>query len=405
MESLALDGTILRIGAEDAAEAAMALAAHRTRLIEILSTLATADAAADEVHRSIKALAGARWEFQIYRPQPVEQVSVFLPSNNVLYSYILFCIIPALYSRGVTFRPSSRSIETVRVLYHELAGILPRHLIEKIEFVPTSQQRFIRICANVDLAVYTGQYVNGLGVAAKLGPRTRVLLFGSGPNPVVVGPHADLPTASRAIARARLYNSGQDCLCPDVVFVHTSHADRFMEELTAILANVTVGKRTDPQTSVAPLVYDDAVDAAAVFLKEHEDKIVHGGSVNLALRLIEPTIVRLANNADFHPPEQFAPVFVVVPYTDQQYLKEWAESPTELLRGMYLSNFGEPALAGSRLGNAVVCHETTALDAEDGNRPFGGYGLAASSVHHYGRSWAEPLLISEQIAKLEREDR
>lgn len=117
---------------------------------------------------------------------------------------------------------------------------------------------------------------------------------------------------------------------------------------------------------------------------------------------MEPTVLMFEQDAELHPPELFSPVFPIVPYGDASVITRWAEDAREVQRGMYLSNYGEPALPHDVVGSAVVCHDATAFDVEDGNRPFGGHGVAASSAHQDGRVWTGPLLLSEQAARLTR---
>lgn len=173
-------------------------------------------------------------------------------------------------------------------------------------------------------------------------------------------------------------------------------------ELKEALATIEIGDRGDPSTVVAPLVYQDAVEGAAEFLDLHSRHVVAGGRVDVAAAVVEPSVVVFDEHTEFHPPELFAPIVAVVPYSDPQFLHEWAQRPVELSRGMYCSVYGEPALTGARLGTAVVCHGASALDVEDGNQPFGRFGMQASSVHQRGFSSPQPLLLSEQAAYVSR---
>jgi acyl-CoA reductase-like NAD-dependent aldehyde dehydrogenase len=173
-------------------------------------------------------------------------------------------------------------------------------------------------------------------------------------------------------------------------------------ELATALAGLEVGDRADPATVVAPLVYPAAVSGAAEFFAQHSGHVMVGGRADVTTGVVEPSLLVFGPHAEFHPPELFAPIVAVVPYSDAGFLRDWAEQPLELRRGMYCSVFGEPAVDAARLGTAVVCRNASALDIEDGNQPFGGYGAQASSVHQHGRSTARPLLLSEQAARISR---
>ncbi|MEU5090318.1 aldehyde dehydrogenase family protein [Streptomyces sp. NPDC021356] len=370
---------------------------HRDELHGVLTRVATAQAANDELFRSLRALAGAPWEVLRNAPRRLTRLATFLPSNNLLYSYVLFGVIPSLYTDEVRIRPSAR-VAPAAMAVHEILG---PHLSGlgggRVLMEPVSQRQFLADCARSDAVVFAGQPDNGRTVAAQLPGDALLLAFGSGPNPLVVGPEADTDAVCRTVLTARLYNSGQDCLCTDIVFVHRSLVREVVPRLTAALAEVGVGDRRDPATRVAPLVYPDAVQEAAAFLTAHREFTVGGGRVDLARRVVEPTLLHLPWQDAFHPPEFFSPVVLTMEYSDPAQITRWLHSAEESARGMYVSVFGEPALAGrTRVATSVVCEERVTFDVEDGNRPFGGYGPLSGSVHRHGTATGRPLLLSAE---------
>ncbi|MFD7703708.1 aldehyde dehydrogenase family protein [Streptomyces caelestis] len=374
-----------------------ALLRNQEELHGVLTRVATAQAATDELFRSLRALSGAPWEVLRNAPRRLGRLATFLPSNNLLYSYVLFGVIPSLYTDEVRIRPSAR-VAPAAMAVHEILGPHLRGLGGgRIRMAPVSQRRFLADCARSDAVVFTGQPDNGREVAARLPGDALLLTFGSGPNPLVVGPRADPDAVCRTVLAARLYNSGQDCLCTDIVFVHRSLVREVVPRLADALAEVRVGDRRDPDTRVAPLVYPDAVQDAAAFLATHRDFTVHGGRVDLARHVVEPTLLHLPWQEAFHPPEFFSPVVLTMEYDDPGQITRWLHSAEESARGMYVSLFGEAALAGrTRIATSVVCEERITFDAEDGNRPFGGYGPRAGSVHRHGTATGRPLLLSAE---------
>ncbi|WP_440900708.1 aldehyde dehydrogenase family protein, partial [Actinosynnema sp.] len=258
-------------------------------------------------------------------------------------------------------------------------------------------RRFLARCSAADAVVFTGKPENATAVAARLTGDPLVLAFGSGPNPVVVGPEADLASVVADVVRVRTYNSGQDCLCPDVVMVHESVADDFVAELASAVRGLRVGRREEFDVEVAPLVYPDAVRDIADFLAAHRGAVRAGGRVRADLGFVEPTLLDLPWDPAFHPPEFFGPVFAVTRYRDVADVRRWASSPEELRRGMYLSHYGEPALTERVLGTAVTLAEQVTLDEENGNAPLGGYGLEAGHARRGAAVVARPLLLSAEL--------
>ncbi|WP_328393760.1 aldehyde dehydrogenase family protein [Streptomyces sp. NBC_00390] len=377
-----------------AMRSASALLSGRDELLPLLTRIATHSSARDELLRSVGALTGAPWELARNCPPQLSRLSVFLPSNNILYSYTLYGLIPALYCDEVIIRPSARVRDTAYAVHRQISRRLDPDMAQKIKMIDVSQRQFKPVCAGSDAVVFTGRPANAHEVMNDIGERPMFLLMGSGPNPLVIGPRTDPAAACRAVLRARLYNCGQDCLCPDVVFVHRLRLDAVVEQLRAELSVLTVGARSWSDTVLTPLVYEGAAEGAAEFLAENADHVVCGGGTDLERLLVEPSLLVLPEGTGFHPPELFSPVFCIVPYEDPEMLREWARSPEELERGMYVSALGEPRLTGETLGTGVIIRNATPLDAENGNQPFGGYGVHASSIRRDGRLIGRPLLLS-----------
>lgn len=356
-----------------------------------LAPIATPASIDDEILRSLRVLAGAPYEILREDPPRLNRVNVFFPSNNILYSYILFGLVPSLYSRRVTIRPSSRvQEETLRV--HEQLAPLAVGRIDVASGV--TQRAFLRDCADTDLVVFTGTSANAAGVRSALAGGPTVLSFGSSPTPFVIGPEADVAAATRTLVAARLFNSGQDCLCPDLVFVHELARDDVIAHLRKALSP---GRCATPL--VGPLLCEDVATQARAFLSEHADRVVVGGDYDQDQGILEPTVVSLDWDPDVVAPELFAPVFVLMTYADGAAVRDWVAAPAQQPCGTYVSVFGEPAFDAGRIGTTIVLTEAAPLDIEDGNRPFGGYGLEAASVQGPDGVVGRPLLVSAEAAR------
>lgn len=395
--STAVDGK--GASSPDTTALAAMLTRHEDALMGVLTGLATYDAAQDEIHRSIRALAGARWELLRNDPRQLSRLAVFLPSNNVLYSYVIFGLIPALYCDDVVIRPARRTMAVTR----EIDGIL--NLGSRsggaITLTDRTQRAFVEVCRAADAVIFTGRYEHGRNVMAAVGPAPSFLMFGSGPNPFVIGPQAPLDAATDDLLTARLYNSGQDCLCPDVIFVHEDVVVTLLTSLSDRLSDVSITDRADPSARVAPLVYPEALHGAAQFLDEHRADIIFGIGVEPERSVVNPTVVHAVSRVGVVPPEFFSPVFYVVTYRDAAEIGDWLSSPRERARGMYACVYGEPALAAQNVvGTSVIVPNAMTFDVEDGNRPFGGYGVQASSVRHGGDLTARPVLLSKEVGRV-----
>jgi acyl-CoA reductase-like NAD-dependent aldehyde dehydrogenase len=366
---------------------------RRNEICAALARTTTWSAATKEIEDARACLLGAADECQEFRSAR-EELALFMPSNNLLYSFVMFAVVPSLYPMRVHVRPSSRNADVFSDMYEILSKELPDHIhIQEI-----SQRKFLRLVGPRSVVVFNGRYENAELVATSIDREALFLAFGSGPNPTIIGPTADLCAAMDDVVSARLYNSGQDCLASDIHIVHQSRLDEFLHALTTRLRTVSIGDAADPTVTVAGLSYADAFQSAAAYLRGAAN-VLYGGAVDVATRLVEPSVVLHSTTRKLVPPEFFSPIFAVAPYTDASELKEWFTTPLELRRGMYAGIFGEPRLRGEIVGTTNLCHESTPMNAENGNLPFGGYGVQASSVGVGADLHGRPLLLSAELTR------
>lgn len=143
-----------------------------------------------------------------------------------------------------------------------------------------------------------------------------------GKNPVVVAPGADIARSAARIARARMVNGGQVCVCPDYVMVPDDHLDSFVDTARETLRGMfpTVIANADYCSSVNQANFDRVVRLI-------DDARAHGARVETigpegeslpdrASRKIAPTIVRdIDDRMRIADEEVFGPVLTVMGYS------------------------------------------------------------------------------------------
>lgn len=121
----------------------------------------------------------------------------------------------------------------------------------------------------------TGSTGAGRAVGARAGRALKpVVLELGGSDPFVVLADADLDTAARVGARARLQNSGQSGIAAKRFIVERSVAEAFVERLKAHLAAAVVGDPRDPETEVGPMARRDLRDG----LHQQVRRSIDGGA-------------------------------------------------------------------------------------------------------------------------------
>ncbi|MBP2476770.1 acyl-CoA synthetase (AMP-forming)/AMP-acid ligase II/acyl-CoA reductase-like NAD-dependent aldehyde dehydrogenase [Crossiella equi] len=367
-------------------------------LIDVLCEISNHKAVLDEIEAGLAALDGALEEVSTYRPGRVPKMAVFMSSNVLFYSYVLYNLIPSLYTDEIVFRPSGQVAGTTKKLHELLA---PVHGLGSVELTTLSQAQFVEVpVAEADVLVFTGAYANAEQVRSYLREDQMLLFFGQGVNPFVVAEGADIDLAVTDAVRIRMLNSGQDCFAPDVFLVHAGEAEAFVDQLTKRVAELRYGGYTDPAADYGPLYYDSAIEAAADYLRQHREHIVAGGRLDFRSRHLEPAVLVRPYSKRITVEETFAPIFNVVVYQNAQQLRSFVNHPTVNERAMGAMVYGDAPDVVAALGKRHhVCVNLTVLDTDDGNKPFGGHGIAANYVAYQGQRVAEPLLISKAVAE------
>lgn len=375
-----------------------AITQNREAILDVLGGIATRSSVIDEIHRAVRTLAGAPFEVLRNDPRQLDRLCLFFPSNNLLYSYALFALVPSLYTDHILIRASTR----VRQETAELHRLLGPHAAGSVSLLDVSQREFVEESRSSDAVVFTGQPDNAAAVRQSLAEGPRVLCFGSGPTPLVIGPDANARRAVRELVNARLFNSGQDCLGPDITFVHADLLPEVQLELTDLLQELRAEDADRDWPHLMPSGYTDAVLDAHDFVQSHRNGVVYGGDVDIEVGAVAPTVIVMDWDLEYEPAEFFSPVFCIMTYDRADQLQQWLRRPRQQLHGMYASVFGEPGLPEGICGTTRVVHGMTAFDIEDGNVPFGGCGPNAGSVQVGHRLFARPLLLSAEMSTAER---
>ncbi|MFB6362847.1 aldehyde dehydrogenase family protein [Paenibacillus elgii] len=375
---------------------------HRKEVLDILSNISSFRAANAEIDSTIQALQGAMREVETYKPTWQNLISVFMPSNVILYSYALYLLIPSLYVRRVEFRASSHVAEYVALLHDKLEPVhqLPIHNLK------VSQKVFLENSVkHADIVVFTGSYSNAEQIKKQIGKEQLYIFFGQGLNPFIIGPDADLSLASDDVIRMRLFNSGQDCLGPDIILTHRSIAEIFKELLLAKVKALVFGANDDPNANYSPIFYKDSLTAMSEYLNRNDKYIMYGGSIDFRTKKMEPTILYSDMEDDIEITEYFSPVFNVVTYLNDEQLIKRIGSSYFSERAMGCSLYGSEHLADLLRRKHTLTVNQTLEDVEQGNKAFGGYGTMSNYIFYDMQLVSKPILISEVVAEFISEKR
>lgn len=177
---------------------------------------------------------------------------------------------------------------------------------------------------------FTGSTEVGKMLAAKAAARMkRVSLELGGHAPFIVCKDADPVKAAKGLSLVKFLNTGQACICPNRIFVHTSMKEAFLGELVTKVKAMKAGEGTTPGVSIGPLVNLDALEKVHHQVKdaiERGARLVIGGERLLVNGLdtgyfYAPTILDHVNEEMLiFREETFGPVAPIITYEDEKEL-------------------------------------------------------------------------------------
>lgn len=211
-----------------------------------------------------------------------------------------------------------------------------------------------------------------------------------GKNPVVVGRDADVATAASRIARARLINGGQVCLCPDYVFVPADRCEEFVASAVRQFAESfpTIAGNPDYCSIIDDKNYRRVIDLI-------EDARTNGATVvesnpsaeslpSSAERKIAPTILTgVTSEMRISTEEVFGPVLSVLPYENLDEVIAYINAGPSPLAAYWMGKdsddfrrFCAHARSGGVTRNDALLH--CAIEGA----PFGGLGDSGMGTYH-----------------------
>jgi coniferyl-aldehyde dehydrogenase len=211
-----------------------------------------------------------------------------------------------------------------------------------------------------------------------------------GKNPVVVAPDADVRRSAARIAKARMVNGGQVCVCPDYVFVPEDRIEMFVDVARETLHGMfpAIVSNADYCSSVNDANFDRVVglidDARANGARV--ETVAPSGEVlpDRVTRKIAPTIVRdVDDRMKIASDEVFGPVLVVMGYAGLDDAIDYINQRPAPLVAYWYGPDGEDFrnfVRSTRSGG--VARNDFAAQMIPSAAPFGGVGRSGTGAYH-----------------------
>ncbi|MGV9674057.1 aldehyde dehydrogenase family protein [Nocardia sp. NPDC003482] len=234
----------------------------------------------------------------------------------------------------------------------------------------------------VDLVSFTGSAAVGSKILALAAPTLKkVVLELGGKSPNIVLPGTDLERAVPASVLRFTRNSGQACGATTRTLVPRNDFDEYVERSAEFLSGLTIGDPLAPDTVLGPLITGEHRAKVEGFLDRARDagaRMPIGGGrppgLDDGFFLAATLVTDVPHDAEIAQEELFAPVGVVLPYTDLDDAVRMANDAKYALNANVWGPTPEAIAFGRRLRSGTVT-----INGGGGMRadaPWGGPGYS-----------------------------
>ncbi len=316
-------------------------------------------------------------------------VTLVIGPFNAPVLLLLDPAIAALAAGNTVILKPANSTPKVATLFQEF---IPRYFSPEAVNVVTGGRE--EIAELLELA-FDFIFFTGSSAVAKVVMRaaaehlTPMVLELGGQNPTIVDQTANLDIAVDRIAWGHNAISGHWCIAPGYVYVHRSIADEFIARLKRSLVAM-YGENPRQSPDFARMITEhDAERVGSYILPE---KVVHGGSFDVAGRFVEPTVLYPSSWDDpAMQQEIFGPVLPVLPYDDlKDVVNIIKRKPKSLAAYIFSKDQAAIDLFLSGVSFGGGCVNQTNLHCWIDSLPFGGVGYSGMGKY-YGKAGFDAL--------------
>lgn len=318
--------------------------------------------------------------------EPLGQVLVISPWNYP-FNLALTPVIGAVAAGNcVMLKPSQRVSSTNAVIQKILTESFdPRHVSCVLGGHEVADEL---LELKWDFIFFTGSTDVGRKVYQKAAAQlTPVCLELGGKNPCLVDQTADLKLAARRLVWGKLINTGQTCIAPDHLYVHSSIRKAFAGELKKAIQEFY---SESPEKHVDyPRLISKAKTEELLKLTQNE-KVFLAGQPSSDMTKLGPWILEgVREDSPLMRQEIFGPLLPVLEFEDLDKLLENLNGKDKPL-ALYIFSNDSAAIQKviERTSSGAVGINETLVHHANHNLPFGGVGTSGLQKYHGPYSFA-----------------
>lgn len=310
---------------------------------------------------------------------PLGIIYGIMPWNFPLYQAVRMFVPPLLAGNVVLLKHSEVSPKMGQLIDRLFQGVWSEPIFHHILASPEDTETILSD-ARVNGVSLTGSVKAGFSVSQLAGKYLKKSVFElGGSDPCLILADADLKAAAQMVAKARLMNTGQSCICIKRCLVDRSILPQFLDLLKTEFAKYKFGNPFEKTTDLGPLAHPRFKVALKKQLEQLQKEtgaekifsLPHGQGENGAY--VDAEIYLLSKNSDWLKDQEFfGPILLVIPFSSND-------------EGVAIANATEFALGASlwstnletakQVANQIFAGQVTINDMvkSDMTLPFGGF--------------------------------
>ena len=312
--------------------------------------------------------------------EPYGKVLIISPWN---YPYQLaLCPLIAAVAAGnqVVLKPSELSSNTALIIRKIISEVFDANHVEVVLGDAEISKELLK--KRWDYIFFTGSVAVGKEVAKAAAEfLTPVTLELGGKNPCIVDEKINVKLTAKRIVWGKFLNAGQTCIAPDYILIHQNVKAQFVK---ALQEEILLAYTDNPETSPDyPRIVNEKNWNRLTDLLQDE-KILFGGTTNLASRYIAPTLLDESKlESKVMKEEIFGPILPIISYqneTEIEAIISRYEKPLSLYVFSDNSKWAKHIMHKFSFGGG--CINDTIIHFSNNRLPFGGVGNSGIGAYH-----------------------
>jgi aldehyde dehydrogenase (NAD+) len=210
---------------------------------------------------------------------------------------------------------------------------------------------------------------------------TPVILELGGKNPCVIDQDANLEISAKRVVWGKCINSGQTCIAPDYLVVHSSIKEAFIEKLIDAYNKLYPKHGQETNSLFGKMVSQQA--AARMEKLVEQGKVRFGGTVDKENRRVHFTILDEVDlDAELMNEEIFGPLLPIVTFENLEQTIDEVNRKERPLAAYYFGSSRRAAYFAEHILAGGVAINDTIMQITNANLPFGGVGTSGMGAYH-----------------------